>query len=336
VLTRSERAVREVRTPSDLEGLDGLVLPGGESTTMTLGIQREGLAEPLRAFAARGTPVLGTCAGLILLDREHLGVMDIVARATRSAASCTPSRPTRLPGVDGGPVRAVFIRALDRRGGARGRDLAAVDGQPVAARQGNLHVLSFHPELGDDDGSTGPSSHACARRWPPPVGSAMAEGGSSGGQRRRRQQRGGRGSAQVAGASRWRAAIATAGSVRRGSAATAGKRRGAGSAATAGSVAVAGSAATAGSVAVAGSVLTVLGVAIAPASLAGCSRLPACVACIGCVGLRGLRRMHRLRRRPRPARQARRDRAAPLDDLGSSGEAHGSSCMRRRCPWTVR
>ena len=74
--------VREVRVPADLEGLEGLVIPGGESTTMTLGIEREGLVEPLRELAARprGRPVLGSCAGLIMLDREHLGLMDMRAR----------------------------------------------------------------------------------------------------------------------------------------------------------------------------------------------------------------------------------------------------------------
>ena len=69
----SAPSVREVRVPSDLDGLDGLVLPGGESTTMTLGIEREGLADPLRELVALGAPVLGTCAGMIMLDREHLG-----------------------------------------------------------------------------------------------------------------------------------------------------------------------------------------------------------------------------------------------------------------------
>src|ERR1700755_2836140 len=69
-------STREVRVPADLDGLDGLVMPGGESTTMTLGIQREGLADPLREFVATGKPVLGTCAGMIMLDRAHLGCMD--------------------------------------------------------------------------------------------------------------------------------------------------------------------------------------------------------------------------------------------------------------------
>src|SRR5919201_2109507 len=80
VLERLGAEVREVRIPADLLGLDGLIIPGGESTTMTLGIEREGLAEPLRDLVAAGTPILGTCAGLIVLDRDHLGIMDIKTR----------------------------------------------------------------------------------------------------------------------------------------------------------------------------------------------------------------------------------------------------------------
>ena len=152
VLRRLGAEVREVRTPGDLEGIDGLVLPGGESTTMTLGIEREGLAEPLRALAARGAPVLGTCAGLIVLDREHLGIMDVVAR--RNAFG----RQTRsfeadlaFPGLEGGPVRAVFIRAPWIAEHGDGVEvLAEVDGHPVAARQGALLAIAFHPELGED------------------------------------------------------------------------------------------------------------------------------------------------------------------------------------------
>ncbi len=140
---------REVRIPADLLGLDGLIVPGGESTTMTLGIEREGLADPLRDLVAAGTPVFGTCAGLIILDRDHLGVMDI--RAERNAFG----RQVRsfeadldFPGVEGGPVRAVFIRApWIAEAGEDVTILAEVDGHPVAAEQGDLLVVSFHPEI---------------------------------------------------------------------------------------------------------------------------------------------------------------------------------------------
>jgi pyridoxal 5'-phosphate synthase pdxT subunit len=144
--------VREVRTPADLEGLDGLVMPGGESTTMTLGIEREGLAEPLRAFHAAGRPIFGTCAGLIMLDRAHLGLMDIVAERNAFGRQLHSfESDLEFPGVEGGPVRAVFIRApWISEHGPEVEILAAVDGHPVAARQGSLLAISFHPELGDD------------------------------------------------------------------------------------------------------------------------------------------------------------------------------------------
>jgi 5'-phosphate synthase pdxT subunit len=144
--------VREVRTPAELAGLDALVMPGGESTTMTLGIEREGLAEPLRAFAAAGRPVFGTCAGLIMLDRDHLGVMDIVAERNAFGRQLHSfEEDLEFPGIDGGPVRAVFIRApWIAEHGPEVEVLAEVDGHPVAARQGGLFVISFHPELGDD------------------------------------------------------------------------------------------------------------------------------------------------------------------------------------------
>jgi 5'-phosphate synthase pdxT subunit len=144
--------VREVRTPAGLDGLDGLVMPGGESTTMTLGIEREGLAEPLRAFARAGRPIFGTCAGLILLDRDHLGLMDMVAERNAFGRQLHSfEEDLEFPDIDGGPVRAVFIRApwiAERGPGVE--VLASVDGHPVAARQGGLFVISFHPELGDD------------------------------------------------------------------------------------------------------------------------------------------------------------------------------------------
>jgi 5'-phosphate synthase pdxT subunit len=145
--------VREVRTPADLEGLDGLVMPGGESTTMTLGVEREGLAEPLRAFHEAGRPIFGTCAGLIMLDRTHLGLMDITAERNAFGRQLHSfEADLEFPGLDGGPVRAVFIRAPWIRDlGPDVEVLAEVDGHPVAARQGSLIAISFHPELSDDD-----------------------------------------------------------------------------------------------------------------------------------------------------------------------------------------
>jgi pyridoxal 5'-phosphate synthase pdxT subunit len=144
--------VREVRTPADLEGLDGLVMPGGESTTMTLGIEREGLAAPLRAFHEAGRPIFATCAGLIMLDREHLGLMDIVAQRNAFGRQLHSfESDLDFPGIEGPPIRAVFIRApwIAEHGPAV-EVLASVDGHPVAARQGSLLAISFHPELSDE------------------------------------------------------------------------------------------------------------------------------------------------------------------------------------------
>jgi 5'-phosphate synthase pdxT subunit len=141
--------VREVRVPADLEGLDGLVIPGGESTTMTLGIAREGLAEPLRKLVKAGTPVLGTCAGMIMLDREHLGLADYTCRRNAFGRQIRSfEADLDIPGVEGPPVRAVFIRApwIEDRGDDV-EVLAEVDGHVVAARQDNMLVISFHPEL---------------------------------------------------------------------------------------------------------------------------------------------------------------------------------------------
>jgi 5'-phosphate synthase pdxT subunit len=138
--------VREVRVPADLEGLDGLIIPGGESTTMTLGIEREGLAEPLREFCRSGAPVFGTCAGMIMLDRAHLGVLDIECRRNAFGRQIR-SFEANLQ-IEGKPVRAVFIRApWVEVCGDDVEVLAAVDGHPVAVRQGNLLVISFHPEI---------------------------------------------------------------------------------------------------------------------------------------------------------------------------------------------
>ena len=138
--------VREVRIPADLEGLEGLVMPGGESTTMTLGVEREGLGDPLRAFAASGRPVFGTCAGMIMLDREHLGVLDIVCERNAFGRQ-THSFETDLV-IEGETVRAVFIRApWVREVGPGVEPLADVEGHIVAVRQGNVLAVAFHPEL---------------------------------------------------------------------------------------------------------------------------------------------------------------------------------------------
>jgi pyridoxal 5'-phosphate synthase pdxT subunit len=149
LLTRLSAIPREVRTPADLEGLDALVIPGGESTVMTLGIEREGLGDPLRELARSGTPVLGTCAGMIMLDRTHLGVLDIEARRNAFGRQLHSfEADLDVTGVSGGPVHAVFIRApWVTETGPAVEVLAEVEGHPVAVRQGNVMAVSFHPEL---------------------------------------------------------------------------------------------------------------------------------------------------------------------------------------------
>jgi 5'-phosphate synthase pdxT subunit len=146
-------SAREVRVPSDLHGLDALIIPGGESTVMTLGIEREGLADPIRGLIDAGTPVLGTCAGMIMLDRDHLGVLDIATRRNAFGRQLRSfEADVELAGVAGGPVHAVFIRAPwveDRGEGVE--VLGTVDERPVAIRQGRVLAVSFHPELTGED-----------------------------------------------------------------------------------------------------------------------------------------------------------------------------------------
>jgi 5'-phosphate synthase pdxT subunit len=146
VLGELGAAAREVRVPADLDGLDGLVIPGGESTTMTLGIEREGLAEPLRAFVRSGRPTLGTCAGLIMLDRDHLGLLDVSVR--RNAFGRQLNSFEAELDFEGTPLTAVFIRApWVEEHGDEVQVLAEVEGHPVAVRQGNILAVAFHPEL---------------------------------------------------------------------------------------------------------------------------------------------------------------------------------------------
>jgi pyridoxal 5'-phosphate synthase pdxT subunit len=149
ILTGLGAEAVEVRVPADLEGLDGLIIPGGESTVMTLGIEREGLAEPLRRLATEGKPVLGTCAGMIMLDRDHLGLLDVSARRNAFGRQLRSfEADLDFAGIDGEPIHAVFIRAPWVDGYGPGVEvLASVDEHPVAVRQGNLVALSFHPEL---------------------------------------------------------------------------------------------------------------------------------------------------------------------------------------------
>jgi 5'-phosphate synthase pdxT subunit len=140
--------VAEVRKPEQLEGLDGLVIPGGESTTFMRLMQIYGLDSAIAEFAG---PVFGTCAGMIVLDRNHLGLVDVSVRRNafgRQLASFETDLD--VTGIDS-PVRAVFIRAPWVEQVGHGVEvLAEVDGRPVLAREGRFLVAAFHPELTDD------------------------------------------------------------------------------------------------------------------------------------------------------------------------------------------
>jgi 5'-phosphate synthase pdxT subunit len=153
VLKRLGARVREVRVVSDLDGIAGLVIPGGESTTMTLGIEREGLAEPIAGLAREGLPVLGSCAGLIMLDRAHLGLMDILAERNAFGRQVRSfEADLEIAGLPGGPVHGLFIRApWIAEHGPGVEILANVDGHAIAAREGQILAIAFHSELGEDD-----------------------------------------------------------------------------------------------------------------------------------------------------------------------------------------
>jgi pyridoxal 5'-phosphate synthase pdxT subunit len=143
----------EVRTAEQLTGLDGLVIPGGESTTIMKAIARDGLADAIRAHHAGGAPVLGTCAGMIVCDREHLGLVDVSCRRNafgRQIASFEAD--LELDGIGPEPLRAVFIRApwVEPDVGPDVDVLAEIDGHAVAVREGNVILCAFHPELTDD------------------------------------------------------------------------------------------------------------------------------------------------------------------------------------------
>ena len=149
----------EVRRAAQLDEVDGLIIPGGESTTMLKFIEEEGLGKAIKSFAASARPILATCAGAILVAREvanppqpSLGLMDIAVTRNaygRQVESFISEVDTRLTG---GPLEAVFIRApkIIRVGDAV-VTLATLKGEPVMVRQGNLVAATFHPELTDDD-----------------------------------------------------------------------------------------------------------------------------------------------------------------------------------------
>jgi 5'-phosphate synthase pdxT subunit len=148
VLRRLGAEPVEVRLPKELDGIDGLIIPGGESTAITRLMRLYGLDEALRDF---GGPIFGTCAGMIVLGREHLGLADI--RAARNAFGRQVHSFEADVDIGHGdePVRAVFIRApWIEDAGPDVEILAEVDGHPVLARDGRILVAAFHPELTDD------------------------------------------------------------------------------------------------------------------------------------------------------------------------------------------
>jgi 5'-phosphate synthase pdxT subunit len=147
-LRRAGADVVEVRLPEQLDELDGLVVPGGESTTIMRLASLYGLDEAIRAF---DRPVLGTCAGMIVLDREHLGLADFAVERNAYGRQVA-SFEADLDLADGeGPFRGVFIRAPRVRDAGAGVEvLAELDGEPVLLRDGRLLVAAFHPELTDD------------------------------------------------------------------------------------------------------------------------------------------------------------------------------------------
>jgi len=155
-VARAGAAWAPVRHPEDLDGLDALILPGGESTTISKGLERVGLYEALEAFARSGRPVLGTCAGAILMAREVegfpvrcLGLIDAIAVRNAYGTQVDSFATVAQGELEG--LRAVFIRAPRlKRPGPDVEVLARVDGWPVFVRQRNALATTFHPELTTD------------------------------------------------------------------------------------------------------------------------------------------------------------------------------------------
>ncbi len=157
MLRRLDADVVEVRGPQELEGLDGLVIPGGESTAIGRLVRLYGLEEPLRQFPGA---LFGTCAGMILLartavdgipDQPQLGLIDIAVRRNAFGRQVASFEADLAVEGEKSPVRAVFIRApWIEEVGPEVEVLAEVDGHPVLAREGKVLVAAFHPELTDD------------------------------------------------------------------------------------------------------------------------------------------------------------------------------------------
>jgi pyridoxal 5'-phosphate synthase pdxT subunit len=145
-------AAAEVRSPADLEDLDGLVIPGGESTTIVKGIESGGLEDAIRAHHAEGRPIFGTCAGMIVCDDAHLGLLDATARRNAFGRQLQSfEADLAVAGVGEEPLRAVFIRApWIERHGPEVEVLATYERHPVAVREDGVLACAFHPELTDD------------------------------------------------------------------------------------------------------------------------------------------------------------------------------------------
>lgn len=161
-LASADAVARPVRRPEELAEVDALVIPGGESTTMSKLAVLFGMLEPLRERVRAGMPVYGTCAGMIMLadklldgreDQETLGGIDMIVRRNAFGRQNESfEAQVDFAGIEGGPVEGVFIRApwVESVGGAA-EVLARYDGHTVAVRQGNVLATSFHPELTGDD-----------------------------------------------------------------------------------------------------------------------------------------------------------------------------------------
>jgi 5'-phosphate synthase pdxT subunit len=160
ILESMGHTVVEVRKPAQLDGLDALIIPGGESTTIARLIISNSFQQPLRDFCASGRPTWGTCAGAILLakqvdnlDRPGIETMDIAVRRNAFGRQVDSfEAELAIDGLEGGPFRAVFIRApIFEQVSQPARPIARLaDGTIVAAREGNLLATSFHPELAGD------------------------------------------------------------------------------------------------------------------------------------------------------------------------------------------